>query len=63
MALGVAKWLIDLVLWMHFLKVEVAVAPFDPMTAGVLVLVTSAVGFGFGAVLAILWNRTHRVRG
>lgn len=62
-ALGAAKWLIDLVLWMHFLKVEVAVAPFDPLVAGVLVLLTSGAGFVIGAILAVLWNRAHAVRG
>lgn len=60
-AAGLAKWLIDLVLWMHFLKVEVSVAPFDPGVAAVLVLLTSGAGFVFGALLAVLWNRAHAV--
>lgn len=62
-ALGWAQALIDLVLWLHFLKVAVTLAPFDPAVAAVLVLATSGVGFGVGVAFAAVWNALHPTRG
>lgn len=59
-AMGLAKPLLDFMLWIHFIQLDIPFAPFDPALAAVLVGVTSAVGFGFGWVFAMVWNALHR---
>ena len=36
------------------------VKPFDPMAAVVLIVITAVIGYIFGFVGAIIWNRLHR---
>lgn len=55
-ASGFAKELIDFVLRIHFLQLEVAVAPFSIATASVLVGITFLVGLLIGIVLSLVWN-------
>ena len=59
-AVGAAQPLVDFVLRIHFIDLPVRIAPFDAALAAVLVVVTSAVGWVGGAVLAVLWNRLHK---
>lgn len=60
-AVGWAQALIDFILRIHFIELPVRIAPFDISTAALLVVVTSAIGWIGGAVLALLWNRLHRL--
>lgn len=62
-AVGVAQAVLDFILWAHFLKVPVTLAPFSALTAVVLVAVTFVVGFLLGSVFAALWNWLHQERG
>jgi len=57
---GFAQLLINFVFWLHFLNSPFAVAAFHWSTALLLVLVTSAIGFFFGFVFALVWNWLHR---
>jgi hypothetical protein len=61
-AVGWAQALIDFVFWMHFIKPVYVIEAFNPTTAIVLVVVTSAIGFVLGAVFAVFWNWFHNRR-
>ncbi|HUI95756.1 MAG TPA: hypothetical protein VLX44_08395 [Xanthobacteraceae bacterium] len=60
-ATGSAQAVVDFVLWMHFIKPIYLIAPFAIGTAAVLVAVTTATGFVFGFLFALLWNNFHRI--
>ena len=55
-AAGVAQQLLDFILRLHFVQVEVTLAPFAIVTATELVAMTFAVGASFGLVFALVWN-------
>jgi len=59
-ASGFAQTLINLVLAIHFLQVSVTVAPFNVVTAVVLVGVTFVVGLAVGIVFSLIWNAVQR---
>jgi hypothetical protein len=50
---------LDFILRLHFIELDLKIAPFNLGTAAVLVAVTGLIGFAAGAVLAIVWNRLH----
>ena len=52
-ALGVAQWMIDSVLWIYFVKPIYLVEPFDLGKAASLVVVMTTLGFGIGLALAM----------
>jgi hypothetical protein len=56
-ALGLAKPLLDFILWLHFLKVPIDVTAFDWMRAALLVAVTFVISGTLGALFALVWNR------
>ena len=55
-AFGVAKALLDFLLWLHFLSLSIELAPFDIGRAVLLVAFTAGVGGGLGALFALVWN-------
>ena len=55
-AAGAAQAVLDFVLRVHFLQLDVRLAPFDLGLAALLIGVTSSVGFVFGLAFAVLWN-------
>jgi len=55
--------LLDFVLSLDVLQVTYAVAPFNALEAVGLIVVTSAVGYLLGHVLAWLWNRFGAAHG
>jgi hypothetical protein len=56
-AAGWAKPIMDFVLRLHFIQLQYDIAPFAAGTAAALVALTFTVGFVFGAVFALVWNR------
>ena len=56
-ASGGAQALVDFILRLHFIKLALAIAPFDLGNAVLLVAMTGAVGFAIGAVVGLVWNR------
>ncbi len=50
------SWILDL----HFLNNPFTVQPFDPVKWVTMVVVTAVVGYGFGYVFAILWNKIQK---
>lgn len=56
-ASGLAQQVLDFVFWMHFIRPAYSVEPFAIDRALILVALSFGIGFGFGAVLALVWNR------
>jgi hypothetical protein len=57
---GWAQPILDFVFWAHMIKPVYVVMPFDPKAAIALIAITSAIGYLFGFVGALIWNRLHR---
>ena len=55
-AFGIAGPILDLILKLHFLQFDYALAPFAWSTAITLVGLTFAIGALFGALFAAVWN-------
>lgn len=55
-AIGFAQGLMDWIYSIHFLNNPFRVGVFDVMTALILIVITSIVGFVIGWVFATLWN-------
>ena len=58
-AIGIAQWVMDFVLWIHFIRPVFMIEAFDPVRMVVLLAVTSALGFVIGYILALIWNAVH----
>lgn len=58
--IGCAQPIIDFIFWAHMIKPVYVVKPFDPVAAVTLIMVTGVIGYVFGFVGAIIWNRLHR---
>lgn len=59
-ALGIGQMMLDFIFTLHMIHPVYTVGPFDVVTAGGLVVVTALVGYAFGFVFALFWNRAHR---
>jgi hypothetical protein len=59
-AIGWAQPIIDFVFWAHMIKPVYFVKPFDPVAAVTLILITAIIGYIFGFLGAVIWNRLHR---
>ena len=55
-ALGWAKPVMDFILRLHFINLQVDIAPFAIGTAVSLVAITFAIGAVIGFVFALVWN-------
>jgi hypothetical protein len=59
-ALVAAGWgqaVLDFVLGLHMIHFDFTVGPFALATAAALVGLTASIGFVFGLVFALIWNR------
>lgn len=59
-ALGLAQGLLDFIFGLHMIANPYQITGFDSLKAGTLVVVTFAVGYGVGFVLANVWNKVHK---
>lgn len=55
-ATGLAQGLVDFILRLHFMRIDIEIAPFESGTAALLVLITFAIGSAFGFAFALVWN-------
>ena len=55
-----AQPIIDFIFWAHMIKPVYVVKPFDPVAAVTLMMITGVIGYVFGFVGAIIWNRLHQ---
>jgi hypothetical protein len=58
--IGWAQPILDFIFWAHMIKPVYFVKPFDLTAAVVLILITSAIGYIFGFLGAVIWNPLHR---
>jgi hypothetical protein len=58
--IGCAQPIIDFVFWAHMIRPVYIVKSFDPVAAVTLMVITGVIGYVFGVVGAIIWNRLHR---
>ena len=54
--IGLAQPLLDLIFRLHFIRPPYTVGAFNLGTAVLLIVVTTAVGYGGGWVIAAIWN-------
>jgi len=57
---GFAQVFIDFVFWAHMVKPIYVIQAFDVKAALTLLVITSAVGYAFGAIGGIVWNKLHK---
>jgi hypothetical protein len=60
-ALGWAQRIIDFIFWAHMIQPVYVIKTFDPAAAITLIVITGVIGYAFGAVGAVVWNKLHRV--
>lgn len=59
-ALSLAQPLLDFIFSIHMLVNPYQVTGFDVTKAGILIVITFAVGYGMGYIFASIWNRVHK---
>ena len=57
--IGFAQPILDFIFWAHMIQQVYFVKPFDPMAAVTLIVITAVIGYVFGFVGAVIWNRLH----
>jgi hypothetical protein len=55
-----AQPFIDFIFWAHMIQPIYVIKPFDLLAALTLILITAAIGYGFGFLGATIWNKLHR---
>lgn len=59
-AVGWAQPVINFIFWLHFIKPIYAIAPFEVGTALLLIAITTVLGYAFGFVFGVIWNKLHK---
>ena len=57
---GWAQPVIDFIFWAHMIKPVYFVKPFDPVAAVALIVITAVIGYTFGFLGTVIWNKLHR---
>jgi hypothetical protein len=56
---GWAQPFVDFVFWLHFITPPYQVGEFAPWRALGLIIVTAVLGYAFGGLIGVIWNRVH----
>jgi hypothetical protein len=59
-AFGWAQPLINFAFSLHFIMPAYTVGSFDTVTALMLIVITGAIGYVVGFVVATIWNKVHQ---
>lgn len=57
--IGWAQPILDFIFWAHMIKPVYTVKPFDLVAAVALIVITGVIGYVFGFLGAVIWNRLH----
>ncbi len=57
--LGWAQRIIDFIFWAHMIKPIDVIKRFDITAALTLIVITASIGYIFGYIGAIIWNKLH----
>ena len=57
---GWGQALYDFILWAHMVHLSFVIGPFDMTAAVTLVVITAAIGYVVGNIIALVWNWAHR---
>jgi hypothetical protein len=57
---GAAQAFYDFILWAHMIHLNITIGPFEFNAAATLVIVTSLIGYIFGFVGSLVWNRVYQ---
>jgi hypothetical protein len=60
--LGWAQPILDFIFWAHMIRPVYVIKPFDPVAAVTLIIVTAVIGYIFGFVGAVIWNKLRPAR-
>jgi hypothetical protein len=55
-----ARPIIDFIFWAHMIQPVYIIKAFNPLPAITLIVVTSVVGYIFGFIGGLIWNKLHR---
>jgi hypothetical protein len=58
--LGWAQRIIDFIFWAHMIQPIYVIKRFDITAALILIVITAIIGYIFGYIGAIIWNKLHR---
>jgi hypothetical protein len=58
--LGWAQRIFDFIFWGQMIQPVYVIKPFDPLAAITLIAVTVVIGYVFGFVAVVIWNKLHR---
>lgn len=59
-AVGVAQVVSNFLFRLHFIQPVFVIHPFEPLRALGLVLLSAAIGYCIGVMIALIWNSLHR---
>lgn len=55
-----AQSFLDFIFWAHMIQPVYVVKPFDIRATAALIAITFVIGYVFGFIGALIWNRLHR---
>ena len=58
--IGWAQPILDFIFWAHMIDPVYFGKPFDSAAAVALIAITTVIGYGFGFLGVVIWNRLHR---
>jgi hypothetical protein len=56
---GFGQMLVSFIFWAHMMQLPIVVGPFDAIASLTLIVITAVIGYVFGYVMGLLWNRIH----